>query len=105
MLFPPEYADNAQPALKAAIDSRLLLANARPYPYKTLAVVIPPFNAGEAGGMEYPTFITADSVKDLSPDTTGSYLLDFVTIHEFGHGYFTAFLHPTSLKSPCWTKA
>jgi hypothetical protein len=29
-----------------------------PYPYPQLTVVVPPFAADEAGGMEYPTFIT-----------------------------------------------
>ena len=101
VLFPPEYADNAQPALKAAIDSLAYFSQTLgPYPYKTLTVVIPPFNAGEAGGMEYPTFITADSVKDLKPDTTGSYLLDFVTIHEFGHGYFYGILASNEFEEP-----
>ena len=32
-----------------------------PYPYAQITVVDPPHGAGEAGGMEYPTFITGDS--------------------------------------------
>lgn len=101
VLFPPEYADNAAPALKAAIDSIAYFSQTLgPYPYKTLTVVIPPFNAGEAGGMEYPTFITADSVKNIQPDTMGSYSLDFVTIHEFGHGYFYGILASNEFEEP-----
>src|SRR3546814_15882616 len=65
VLYPPEYASNAQPVFKATIDSladfsRTLGA----YPYNTVTAVIPPYNATEAGGMEYPTFFTADSYDD-----------------------------------------
>ena len=59
------------------------------YPYRTLTVVDPAPGAGGAGGMEYPTFITAGS----------SWLLNFwpfsgvrgqeaVTVHEFGHQFW-----------------
>jgi hypothetical protein len=59
------------------------------YPYKVLTVVDPQPGAGGAGGMEYPTFITAgtnvifnrwpfDKVRGL----------EMVTIHEFGHGFW-----------------
>ncbi len=61
------------------------------YPYKTLTVVDPPQDASGAGGMEYPTFITAGT----------SYLANFwpfnglrsgemVTVHEFGHQFWYA---------------
>jgi len=59
------------------------------YPYATLTVVDPASGAGGAGGMEYPTFITAGS----------SWVLGFwplsrlrgaevVTVHEFGHQFW-----------------
>lgn len=55
------------------------------YPYRTLTVVDPPRGARGAGGMEYPTFITAGTnwwapKRILSPEG--------VTIHEFGHQYW-----------------
>ncbi len=53
---------------------------------------MPPFNASEAGGMEYPTFFTADNYSPVAPKTLNEFLLDFVTIHEFGHGYFYGLL-------------
>jgi len=101
VLFPPEYQSNAAPVLKATIDalayfSRTLGA----YPYETVTVVIPPFNAAEAGGMEYPTFFTASSVDDVKPNSLQSYLLDFVTIHEFGHGYFYGILGSNEFEEP-----
>jgi len=56
-----------------------------PYPYAQITVVDPPHGAGEAGGMEYPTFITGDSGWFIPK---GIHLVDFVTEHEFGHQYW-----------------
>lgn len=54
------------------------------YPYRTLTVVDPPYNADGAGGMEYPTLITAGTSwragRDQNPEE--------VIIHEFGHQYW-----------------
>lgn len=56
-----------------------------PYPYAQITVVDPPHGAGEAGGMEYPTFITGDSGWFIPK---GIHLIDLVTEHEFGHQYW-----------------
>jgi len=56
-----------------------------PYPYAQLTVVDPPHGATEAGGMEYPTFITGDSGWYIPK---GVHLIDLVTEHEFGHQYW-----------------
>ncbi len=56
-----------------------------PYPYAQLTVVDPPHGASEAGGMEYPTFITGDSGWFIPK---GIHLIDLVTEHEFGHQYW-----------------
>ena len=101
VLFPPEYAHNAAPALKATLDALAYFSRTLgPYPYRTVTVVIPPFNAGEAGGMEYPTFFTADSFAQADPGTLPAYALDFVTIHEFGHGYFYGILASNEFEEP-----
>lgn len=54
------------------------------YPYDTLTVVDPPFNAEGAGGMEYPTLIAAGTTwwagRDQNPEE--------VTVHEFGHQFW-----------------
>jgi len=101
VLYPPEFESNAAPAMKAAKDSLDYFSRTLgPYPYKTLTVVIPPHNASEAGGMEYPTFFTADSVTGLKPDTAAAAALDFVTIHEFGHGYFYGILASNEFEEP-----
>ena len=101
VLFPPEYASHAAPSLQSAKDSLSYFSRTLgPYPYKTLTVVVPPYNAGEAGGMEYPTFYTADNFSDIAPGTLGEWALDFVNIHEFGHGYFYGILANNEFEEP-----
>ena len=55
-----------------------------PYPYSTLSIIVPPKEGNGAGGMEYPTLITAFGAKDSSPDTS----LERTVVHEIGHQYF-----------------
>ncbi len=55
------------------------------YPHATITVVDPPYHAGGAGGMEYPTFITAGTnwlvgANDGRPEE--------VIVHEFGHQFW-----------------
>lgn len=59
--------------------------NYGPYPYPTITVVDPPSHAIQAGGMEYPTLITAGSFYWLPK---GLLSLELVTLHEFGHQYW-----------------
>ena len=56
-----------------------------PYPYAQITVVDPPHGADEAGGMEYPTFITAGTGWFASK---GDHETEGVTEHEFGHQYW-----------------
>jgi len=55
------------------------------YPYETITLVDPAPGAMAAGGMEYPTLFTADTITWLPK---GVHLPEMVTIHEFGHGYW-----------------
>ncbi len=55
------------------------------YPYPTLTIVDPVYGGIGAGGMEYPTLITAGAFWML-PE--GIRLTEMVTIHEFGHNYW-----------------
>jgi len=57
------------------------------YPYPIFTVVDPRYGAGGAGGMEYPTFITA-GIGMLPYLTKGYKYPEKVTIHEFGHNYW-----------------
>lgn len=101
VLYPPEYLAAAEASLKATIDSlKYFSETLGPYPYKTVTVVVPPYNGDGAAGMEYPTFFTADAVSDVDEGTIGKYLIDFVNIHEFGHGYFYGILASNEFEEP-----
>jgi hypothetical protein len=101
VLYTPEYASNAKPVLDATIASLTYFSKTLgDYPYKTVTAIVPPYNAREAGGMEYPTFFTADYVDDVRLGTLDRYSLDFVTIHEFGHGYFYGILGSNEFEEP-----
>jgi len=101
VLYPPEYEASAKPAMKAAKDSLTYFSRTLgPYPYRTLTVVIPPYNAEEAGGMEYPTFITASGHATVARNSLDEFLLEGVTIHEFGHGYFYGILANNEFEEP-----
>ena len=90
LLLQPEHAGQADRhlrAVRAAISyyGRILGA----YPYDTLTVVDPPWGARAAGGMEYPTLITAGTSL-FAPKSVQS--PEGVTIHEFGHQFFYGLL-------------
>jgi len=94
LLLPREHLRSADRHLDAA---RLALAWHGlwygPYPYPQLTIVVPPLAAAEAGGMEYPTFVTG-----LGSSLTPIALLEWpathesVVIHELGHQYFYGLL-------------
>lgn len=88
-LFPAEYRRATLKTVRATMVA-LESAGRRffPYPHPTLTVVVPPFGADEAGGMEYPTFIT--TWGEVFPGN--GFGTDGTTIHEFGHQYFQGML-------------
>ncbi|MEO7072598.1 MAG: M1 family metallopeptidase [Rhodanobacter sp.] len=101
VIYPPEYEASAAPSLRATSDSLTYFSKTLgPYPYATVTIVIPPYNASEAGGMEYPTFFTAEGYTKVEPGTAAQYMLDFVNIHEFGHGYFYGLLASNEFEEP-----
>lgn len=56
-----------------------------PYPYPQITVVDPPHGGGAAGGMEYPTLITADTSWWMPKSLLEP---EIVVEHEFGHQYW-----------------
>ncbi|RDD82674.1 M1 family peptidase [Dyella tabacisoli] len=101
VIYPPEYLASAQPVLKATLDSLAYFSNTLgAYPYRTVTAVVPPYNADEAGGMEYPTFFTAEGYAKIDSQTADQWEIDFVTIHEFGHGYFYGLLASNEFEEP-----
>lgn len=55
-----------------------------PYPYSTLSIVVPPAGAGGAGGMEYPTLVTAWAADGPN----AGFGLERVVAHEIAHQYW-----------------
>lgn len=86
LLMQPEHADQAERHFKAAAAAIKWygLWYGR-YPFTTITVVDPPHGGGGAGGMEYPTFITAGTGWRQPADVLGP---EEVTVHEFGHQFW-----------------
>jgi hypothetical protein len=96
VLYPAELEGSARAALQGTVDALGYFSRTLgPYPYKTVTVVVPPFNALESGGMEYETFFTTIGGVKL-PDPAVRY----VTVHEFGHGYFMGLLASNEFEEP-----
>lgn len=87
LLLQPEHRAQAErhfKALRAALKWFGLWYGR--YPYKTITVVDPPYGGGGAGGMEYPTFITAGTMYSMPEDV--NLVLEEVVVHEFGHQFW-----------------
>ena len=61
-----------------------------PYPWPIMSIVDPPPGAEGAGGMEYPTLVTAAGDHWTMRD--GIRFPEYVTIHEVGHNWFQGIL-------------
>ncbi|WP_018888108.1 M1 family metallopeptidase [Paenibacillus massiliensis] len=66
------------------------------YPYSTLSIVVPPKMGNGAGGMEYPTLITAFGADDSQP----GYELERTVVHEIGHQYFYGMIASNEFEEP-----
>ena len=101
VIHPPDMAASAARALQGAKDSLAYFSRTLgPYPYRTLTVVLPPHHAGAAGSMEYPTFFTTIGMSEVADKSMDAFDFDFVTIHEFGHGYFYGILASNEFEEP-----
>lgn len=84
------YLDPAHEHLKSRYLTAAKKALARysewygPYPYSTLSIVVPPADGNGAGGMEYPTLVTAWGAAETSPGLD----LERVVVHEIGHQFW-----------------
>jgi len=86
MLMSPDHASSDDRYLQALKGTLALFDKwYGPYPYDRITVVDPPHGGFQAGGMEYPTLITADTDR-LIPRST--LLPEVVVDHEFGHQYW-----------------
>jgi len=86
LLLQPNHLDQAPRHLQAA---RAAVTRYRDwigaYPYPQLTIVDPGPGGGGAGGMEYPTLITAGTAWWMP---LGIRFPEAVTVHEFGHQYW-----------------
>ncbi|MFA7418240.1 MAG: M1 family metallopeptidase [Melioribacteraceae bacterium] len=90
VMLQPEHLDQADRHINSAkVGLEFFDKNLGRYPYANLTVIDPPIYAMGAGGMEYPTFITAGTLWNLP---VGVRAVEMVTIHEFGHNYFMGLL-------------
>lgn len=89
-LAQPQHADQAERHF-TAVKNTLEWAEdwLGVYPYATLTIVDPVYGGSGAGGMEYPTFITAGTFWKIP---LGIKTTEIVTVHEFGHQYFYGML-------------
>ena len=98
VLAAAEHRAAAEIALKATLDSLAYFSRTLgPYPYRHVVCVVPPFNARESGGMEYETFFTTIGTRD---ERLLSSFVRYVTVHEFGHGYFMGLLASDEFEEP-----
>jgi hypothetical protein len=67
------------------------------YPYDVLTVVHPQDDAGESGGMEYPTLITTGGSWMTPPQVLAP---EIVTLHEMGHQWFYGLVGTNELAWP-----
>ena len=109
--LPPMHIRLLVPAVQRGLVPRMLRAarlsiawfglHYGAYPYAQLTVVSPPRGAEEAGGMEYPTFITTGADRlDEYPPFSWSSDIEAVTVHEFGHQYFQGMLASNEFEEP-----
>ncbi len=97
-LYPPEMPEAGRLAHQSTIDAiEYFSSTLGEYPYRQVTCVVPPHNATEAAGMEYETFFT--SLGALAHETQLA-LVRFVTVHEFGHGYFMGMLASNEFEEP-----
>jgi hypothetical protein len=70
------------------------------YPYTRLVVVLPPYAARGAEGMEYPGLVLTQRVSVLSEPLTLGAIHDVVTTHELAHQWFPIALGTDELHFP-----
>lgn len=91
------FADRHRAAIIASLE--LLEDWCGPYPYDTLTLVDPPWDAAEsAGGMEYPTLFT--TATPLLESDSSFEIIEKTTVHETVHQYFQGILATNEVAEP-----
>lgn len=98
LLLPGERKDQVDRQMKAVKYAlEYFSENVGPYPWPYVTIVDPPTKGAGAGGMEYTTLFTSESVKGVP---SYLHLPEMVTIHEFGHAYFMGILESNEFEEP-----
>jgi aminopeptidase N len=103
-LYLPEHAWTVERALRAA--EAAVSHYGRwygPYPYARLTVVDVPDDGQGAGGMEYPTLVTAGTMNLLGPGGEGGGIerwLESVIVHEIGHQWWQSMVGFNEAEEP-----
>ncbi|MFO0568676.1 MAG: M1 family metallopeptidase [Polyangiaceae bacterium] len=98
LLYPPGHEANAEDELEVLRDALPHMSRRYGrYPHPTLTVVHPPEAARNAGGMEYPAFITTGGPWWAA--RSGARAAPAVTVHELGHQWFQGLL---ASNEPAW---
>jgi hypothetical protein len=71
-----------------------------PYPYPRLTIVDVPEEGSGAGGMEYPTFVTAGAVTGGGPSPLRQFNVEFLVVHEVGHQWFQSMVATNEAEEP-----
>ncbi len=104
-LYLPEHSWSVQRVLDAAGTAFSLYSGwYGPYPYPHLTVVDTPDDGEGAGGMEYPTLITAGTMSQLGVKGLEKIGIDrsleVVTMHETGHQWFQSMVATNEAEEP-----
>ena len=98
LLIQPEHRSQAARHFRAA---KVALSGygrvLGPYPYGTLTIVDPPWGADGAGGMEYPTLITAGTSWSAPSSIQRP---EGVTVHEAGHQFLYGLIASNEFEEP-----
>lgn len=96
----PERTDALRSATLRTVAQGLVYLGERlgDYPYSDLTVVIPPYFAGPAEGMEYPQFITTRS--SVTAPFFGARIVELITIHELIHQWFQSVVASDEMTFP-----
>ncbi|MEP7270404.1 MAG: M1 family metallopeptidase [Acidobacteriota bacterium] len=97
LLIQPEHRDQVDRHFRAAFNALKYFGLwYGTYPYKTLAIIDPPYQAQGAGGMEYPTLVTTwtrwRAGRDQNPEE--------VIIHEIAHQYWYGLVASNEFEEP-----
>ena len=100
-VYLPEHASTVEQTLDAAALALTSYSDwYGPYPYERLTVLDVPDAGMGAGGMEYPTFITAGTVLPIPGGGESLRVPEIVVVHEVGHQWWQSMVAFNEAEEP-----